>query len=181
MRKLTIQEIEKFASRSGVRKIAVENFLMSMGDSPMFARTNLTRDAGLYAWNAKTVMAIDDGITLAMKNQITDERFDELLEGTLKYAIRPLSTVLLTKITNGSIDMKQLAYEELENRRADSEAKNELKPSPLGELLEKQIVTVKNGTYMGVAADGKEVQLGNVGEEKKINEYLAKHPSPSTW
>ena len=62
MRTLTIQEIEEFASRPGVRRIAVENFLMTMGTDPMAASMNLDYDAGLYSWNNETIRAIKDGI-----------------------------------------------------------------------------------------------------------------------
>lgn len=34
MQELDLHEIEKFASLKGVRKVAVENFLMSMGTDP---------------------------------------------------------------------------------------------------------------------------------------------------
>jgi len=65
MRALTEEEIERFASRKGVKRIAVENFLMSMGESSMNATGNLYRDAGLYGWNHFTVQAINEGIQLA--------------------------------------------------------------------------------------------------------------------
>ena len=65
MRKLTLKEIERFASRSGVKRIAVENFLMSMGDHAGVASANLGLDAGLYNWRANTIEAIRDGIKLA--------------------------------------------------------------------------------------------------------------------
>lgn len=65
MRKLSLEEIERFASRSGVKRIAVENFLMSMGSDSYNATNNMYLDAGLYQWNGKTVKAIQDGIQLA--------------------------------------------------------------------------------------------------------------------
>jgi len=67
MRKLTTKEIEKLASREGVKRMAVENFLMSMGDNPMEAYGNLSLDTGLYGWNSKTANAIRTGINLASK------------------------------------------------------------------------------------------------------------------
>lgn len=67
MRKLEVKEIEKLASREGVRRIAVENFLFSMGNNAMNVYANLAQDAGSYGWNAKTVNAIRAGINLAMK------------------------------------------------------------------------------------------------------------------
>lgn len=70
MRKLTLEEISKFASRRGVRKIAVENFLMSMGEMEYNARANLRIDARLYGWNNSTVLAIQAGINLASKREV---------------------------------------------------------------------------------------------------------------
>ena len=67
MRELTIPEINKLASRKNVRKIAVENFLMSMGDNEFEAILNLGYDRDLYKWNNETVKAIKDGIVLAQK------------------------------------------------------------------------------------------------------------------
>lgn len=66
-RELTSEEIGKLASRAGVRKIAVENFLMSMGDDASAARANLGQDARDYKWNSATQKAIRDGISLASK------------------------------------------------------------------------------------------------------------------
>jgi len=65
MRKLSSEEIERFASRSGVKRIAVENFLMSMGSSSRDATLNMHHDALIYRWDDKTVKAIQDGIQLA--------------------------------------------------------------------------------------------------------------------
>lgn len=70
MRKLTSKEIEGFASREGVKRIAVENFLMSMGSDSMGATMNLHRDALVYRWNTKTVKAIQDGIQLAEFSEV---------------------------------------------------------------------------------------------------------------
>jgi len=67
MKKLSIQEIEKFSNRSGVKKIAVENFLMSMGTNETHARLNLQMDGEHYKWNWITYRAIEDGIKLANK------------------------------------------------------------------------------------------------------------------
>lgn len=67
LRELTKEEIEKLATRPNVRKIAVENFLMSMGNDERTAMLNLSYDAGLYKWNVDTVKAIRDGIQLAKK------------------------------------------------------------------------------------------------------------------
>lgn len=65
MRELTIEEIEKLASRPNVKRISVENFLMSMGDDFYAAANNVMLDAHLYGWNKDTVQAIVDGILLA--------------------------------------------------------------------------------------------------------------------
>ena len=65
MRQLTIPEINKLTSRKNVRKIAVENFLMTMGNNPSAASINMGYDADLYKWNNATIQAIIDGIILA--------------------------------------------------------------------------------------------------------------------
>jgi len=65
MRRLDIEEIEKLASKENVRRIAVENFLMSMGGDNKIAILNLKLDAFSYGWNRQTVKAIEDGIVLA--------------------------------------------------------------------------------------------------------------------
>ena len=69
MRKLTAEEIEKLAMRKGVKKIAVENFLMTVTNNAneRDAWMNLEMDARLYKWNVKTVRAIGDGIQLAFQ------------------------------------------------------------------------------------------------------------------
>ena len=65
MRELTVEEIQKLAAEPDVRRIAVENFLMSMGDNASVARLNLRLDSNLYHWNHQTFNAILDGIRLA--------------------------------------------------------------------------------------------------------------------
>lgn len=65
MRRLDIEEIEKLASEDYVRRIAVENFLMSMGYNNKTATLNLRRDAKMYRWNIQTIRAIEKGIILA--------------------------------------------------------------------------------------------------------------------
>lgn len=67
MRSLTLQEIEQFASRPNARRIAVENFLMSMGSDKEVAIANLTLDTKAYGWNTATTGAILAGIKLASK------------------------------------------------------------------------------------------------------------------
>ena len=68
MRQLTGEEIAEFAGRAGVRKVAVENFLGTMGEDEKVAGLNCMYDAGLYGWDAKTVKAIRDGIKRACRN-----------------------------------------------------------------------------------------------------------------
>lgn len=58
MRELTGKEIDVFANRHGAKKIAVENFLMGMGNDITIAMGNLGNDAKQYGWNQDTVNAI---------------------------------------------------------------------------------------------------------------------------
>lgn len=67
IRELALDEIKEFAGRNGVKKVAVENFLMSMGTDANIAEKNLDYDAGLYKWNVTTQSAIRDGINLAKR------------------------------------------------------------------------------------------------------------------
>lgn len=65
---ISATQIEKLASRSGVRRIAVENFLGSLGSLTAYEATqNLYADSASYGWNAATVKAIRDGIELASR------------------------------------------------------------------------------------------------------------------
>ena len=67
LRRLSREEVEMFAARTGIRKIAVENFLMTVHNNEKYyqARQNLELDTRLYNWNVKTVETIIDGIDLA--------------------------------------------------------------------------------------------------------------------
>lgn len=65
MRKLSAEEIGKITAHPGVRKVAVENFLGTMGDDSDVAYANLELDAKLYRWSAETENAILIGIDLA--------------------------------------------------------------------------------------------------------------------
>lgn len=67
MKWLSKKEIEKFAGRDGVKRIAVENFLMTLHPDAGEAGNlyNLKSDTKSYKWNAKTVTAIRAGIRLA--------------------------------------------------------------------------------------------------------------------
>ena len=69
MGKLTIEEIKKLAMRKGVKRIAVENFLMTVMNNAdeRNAWLNLGMDSNMYKWNAKTVKTIGDGIKLAFQ------------------------------------------------------------------------------------------------------------------
>lgn len=71
LRKLTADEIEKFAARKDVRRVAVENFLGTVhnNENAPTARANLYYDADLYKWNHATIKAIEAGINLAAKPQ----------------------------------------------------------------------------------------------------------------
>jgi len=69
MRRLSISEIEKLANKPMVKKIAVENFLMTVCNNRQkeYALMNLERDRRLYNWNRQTVEAIKKGINKAFK------------------------------------------------------------------------------------------------------------------
>ena len=69
MRSLTAEEIKRLASRKGVKRIAVENFLSTMGDNAAIASYNLALDARMYKWNIQTIRAIEDGIKLASRGK----------------------------------------------------------------------------------------------------------------
>lgn len=67
MAKLDAAKIEKLASRKGVKRVAVENFLGTMdGSNKSDAWWNLRADAKSYGWNDATVKAISDGIASAI-------------------------------------------------------------------------------------------------------------------
>ena len=67
LRRLSRDEVERLAAKKGIRKMAVENFLMTVhnNENDWQARQNLALDTRLYNWNTKTVKAIVDGIKLA--------------------------------------------------------------------------------------------------------------------
>jgi hypothetical protein len=66
---LTSAEIETLATKEGVRKIAVENFLITVDSNSLkiHALANLQMDEKLYNWNNATVAAIKEGIELSTK------------------------------------------------------------------------------------------------------------------
>lgn len=62
---LSKAQIDKLASKSGVRRIGVENFLGTLGSMTRYEATqNLYADAASYKWNAATVAAIRKGIEM---------------------------------------------------------------------------------------------------------------------
>ncbi len=67
MHSLSTMEIEGFASRNGVHKEDVEEFLDTVGEAGTKggALLNLYYDARLYNWNISTVRAIEAGIQSA--------------------------------------------------------------------------------------------------------------------
>lgn len=67
MKNLTEAEIASYANRKGVKKIAVENFLGSLGNAGGIQAelANLQDDAQSYKWNSQTVRAIEAGIKKA--------------------------------------------------------------------------------------------------------------------
>jgi len=74
---MKVEEIEKLASGKGIKKIAVENFLMSLdGLTEYQAVKNLELDKKLYSWNAAIVRAIRKGMgkhfKQSMKHKFND-------------------------------------------------------------------------------------------------------------
>ena len=67
IRELTEEEITSLAHRKGVKTIAVENFLMSLGNAGGIQAelANLRADAQSYGWKKPTVTAIEIGIKKA--------------------------------------------------------------------------------------------------------------------
>lgn len=66
LRALSLKEIRKLSSESGVRSVAVENFLLMIrGTSVEESLERLEMEAKLYNWNPKTISQIRKGIYLA--------------------------------------------------------------------------------------------------------------------
>ena len=67
MRKLNREEVIELANTPGVKRIAVENFLLTVHNNPDFvcANLNLEQDAASYGWNLITLNTIRKGIRLA--------------------------------------------------------------------------------------------------------------------
>jgi hypothetical protein len=68
---LTPSQIQELANRQGVRRIAVENSLSTLGHEGAAGKRgalrNLSQDARDYRWNAATQNAIRRGIALFFK------------------------------------------------------------------------------------------------------------------
>ena len=68
---LSSAQIEALAARKSVRRVAVENFLGTLGSEgpagEIGARRNLYQDARDYKWNSATQAAILRGISLYFK------------------------------------------------------------------------------------------------------------------
>jgi hypothetical protein len=62
---ITLVQIEELASRPGVVRIAVENFLTTLeGMSSREAYHNMRLDARSYKWNRETVKALEQGLEI---------------------------------------------------------------------------------------------------------------------
>lgn len=51
----------------------------------------------------------------------------------------------------------------------------------LEQFIKEGTIFVSGSTYVGKADDGVEVDLGAVGCEASLREYLESHPTPSHW
>ena len=73
---LSTREIEEFASRHGVHKEDVEEFLGTVGEAGTEEGTllNLYYDARLYNWNISTVWAIEAGIKSAYAEEAANAK-----------------------------------------------------------------------------------------------------------
>jgi hypothetical protein len=69
LKQLTAQQIERLASRPGVRRSAVEDFLNTVdaNHDAVEARRSLQADARRHGWGAETRGAIEEGIELVTK------------------------------------------------------------------------------------------------------------------
>lgn len=77
------QTITDLASRKGVRKIAVENYLLSIdsNNNQAEAECNLNNDVVSYNWNYATYKAIHQGIVYYYKNIKPRMGIDEFMKG----------------------------------------------------------------------------------------------------
>jgi len=71
MKQLDSETIRKLAHGAGVKRMAAENFLMTVHNNPdvLTAEANLFKDALLYSWNSYTVRAIKKGIEISGSDQ----------------------------------------------------------------------------------------------------------------
>jgi len=85
MRTLTDAEIAGLASRPGVRRIAVENFLGTLDEGIGYRgnAANARADARAYGWDEATLQAILDGIVMARESLRAWTRGGELPEPPL--------------------------------------------------------------------------------------------------
>jgi len=51
----------------------------------------------------------------------------------------------------------------------------------LENLIAMKLIYLDENEYVGIASDGTEVNLGYIGNEKRIEYYLQSNPTPSTW
>ena len=72
-------KIEKLSNKKGVKKIAVQNFLGTVGSNPdyMSASMNAEMDAGMYGWNYATQGAIHEGISIFFNQVKSNENEDD--------------------------------------------------------------------------------------------------------
>jgi len=82
-----INKVEQLANKTGVKTIAVQNFLISVGNNGSVgnALANLESDARMYKWNARTVNAIQKGIMIyfdKVKNN-SSQTFEDKYPNTL--------------------------------------------------------------------------------------------------
>jgi hypothetical protein len=60
---VTLNRIQELANQEGVRKVAIENFLGTLGDmTENEAMANLVQDAKVFRWNTLTIRVIQQGI-----------------------------------------------------------------------------------------------------------------------
>ena len=82
-----MNKIEQLANKTGVKTIAVQNFLISVGNNGSVgnALANLESDTRMYKWNARTVNAIQKGIMIyfdKVKND-SSQTFEDKYPNTL--------------------------------------------------------------------------------------------------
>jgi hypothetical protein len=88
---LETKDIEELASRTGVSRRDVENFLDTVGQAGTEEGDllSLYYDARLYAWDISTILAIEAGIRLAYSDRVPVEKvqaIDKRIESPLPAA-----------------------------------------------------------------------------------------------